>query len=219
MIFQKKIIIGSVMSFIATAVGVIAVFFPDLLNLQKKKMESLELTIHSKEQFDIFSKFISEREKDKKIFQLNLEICGNTYFPEGDEESYDEDTQNLHVIERNNGFISGYMDQSFGYATLTYFEMSDLKDLIKKEGRESIDGTCREVGWCSAISYAFPEFTEIQPVQQESAICSYLDKPEPYGRPIIKGYFVFDEETNNRKAHAIHTFRSIPKENVILKDY
>lgn len=35
MIFQKKIIIGSIMSFIATGVGIVAVFFPDLLNLQK----------------------------------------------------------------------------------------------------------------------------------------------------------------------------------------
>lgn len=36
-IFKPRIIIGSIISFIAAALGVVAVFFPDLFNLQKKK--------------------------------------------------------------------------------------------------------------------------------------------------------------------------------------
>lgn len=43
--FEKKVIIGSLFSFLATAVGIIAVFFPDLLNLQKEKIEKLTLDI------------------------------------------------------------------------------------------------------------------------------------------------------------------------------
>lgn len=50
MIFEKKVIIGSVVSFIATAVGIVAVFFPDLLNLQKEKIQSFSSSISNKEE-------------------------------------------------------------------------------------------------------------------------------------------------------------------------
>ena len=37
-IFQPKVIIGSITSFFVAAVGIIAVFFPNLLNLEKSSM-------------------------------------------------------------------------------------------------------------------------------------------------------------------------------------
>lgn len=43
--FQPKIIIGSVVGFIATAIGVIAVFFPSLFNLEQKKIDNLTITL------------------------------------------------------------------------------------------------------------------------------------------------------------------------------
>ena len=43
--FEKKVIVGSITSFIITAVGIVAVFFPDLLNLQKEKILSLKVDL------------------------------------------------------------------------------------------------------------------------------------------------------------------------------
>lgn len=45
--FQPKIIIGSVVGFIATAIGVIAVFFPSLFNLEQKKIADYSYTLNN----------------------------------------------------------------------------------------------------------------------------------------------------------------------------
>lgn len=48
-IFQPKVIIGSVMSFIIAVVGVIAVFFPSLFNLEKKSIAEAEFVLSGNE--------------------------------------------------------------------------------------------------------------------------------------------------------------------------
>lgn len=75
MIFQKKIIIGSIMSFIATAIGIIAVFFPDLLNMQKEKIEKLRMDIVTNEKLMSFDEFLSKRVEDGKVFELDVLIA------------------------------------------------------------------------------------------------------------------------------------------------
>lgn len=68
MIFEKKVIIGSVVSFIATAVGIVAVFFPDLLNLQKEKIQSFSSSISNKEEAKKLADFLDRMAKEKKDF-------------------------------------------------------------------------------------------------------------------------------------------------------
>lgn len=70
--FEKKVIIGSLFSFLATAVGIIAVFFPDLLNLQKEKMETLKMDILTDKDVKTFYDFLTERSKDGKVFELDV---------------------------------------------------------------------------------------------------------------------------------------------------
>ena len=49
--FEKKVIVGSITSFIITAVGIVAVFFPDLLNLQKEKILSLTVDLDTQKRY------------------------------------------------------------------------------------------------------------------------------------------------------------------------
>ncbi|QKF64325.1 hypothetical protein [Campylobacter corcagiensis] len=70
--FEKKVIIGSITSFIITAVGIVAVFFPDLFNLQKEKVISLTMDINTQEDVSKFQDFLLQRAKDGKIFKLDV---------------------------------------------------------------------------------------------------------------------------------------------------
>ena len=98
-IFQKKIIIGSVVGFIATALGIIALFFPSLLNLEKEKITaSLIMDINTMEDAYKLAEFLQEQiTDDPKIFQLNVMCCS----------------------EMDNGVT---LDNSEGGTTLTFFD-------------------------------------------------------------------------------------------------
>lgn len=203
MLFQKKIIIGSIMSFIATAVGIVAVFFPDLFNLQKKKIETLDLVIEKAEQFDVLSKFISEREKDKKIFQLNLEICENIY---------NED--DFELIEKNKGLAFAFMSEYFNNKpVLTKFDIQFINEEMGDMDKTEIGHTCQG-GFCPAVSYIFPTIDSL-PLNADSR-CSHRDI---IGVQIVNGYFVHENTEYTRGAHEYHSFKLIPKESVLLKDY
>lgn len=56
--FQPKIIIGSVVGFIATAIGIIAVFFPSLFNLETKKIEDYKIVINNCQEADKLFNFL-----------------------------------------------------------------------------------------------------------------------------------------------------------------
>ncbi len=75
MVFEKKVIIGSIVSFIATTVGVIAVFFPDLLNLQKEKIQEYSTSISNKKEVQDFINFLDNMSKENKIFKLDVVLC------------------------------------------------------------------------------------------------------------------------------------------------
>ncbi|MCZ6150539.1 hypothetical protein O6B96_05715 [Campylobacter ureolyticus] len=70
--FEKKVIVGSITSFIITAVGIVAVFFPDLLNLQKEKILSLKVDLDTQKDIEKFENFLNARVKDNKIFKLDV---------------------------------------------------------------------------------------------------------------------------------------------------
>ena len=77
-IFQPKVIIGSILGFVSAAVGVVAVFFPSLLNLERERMPKYEVAMDyerelNREYYDKFIEFLEERIKDKKVFELNLQ--------------------------------------------------------------------------------------------------------------------------------------------------
>ena len=75
-IFQPKVIIGSVMSFIIAVVGVIAVFFPSLFNLEKQGMSegkfllSDDTKVH-KELWDFLDN------NQGKVVQLEIAYCAD----------------------------------------------------------------------------------------------------------------------------------------------
>lgn len=79
-VFQPKIIIGSIVSFIAAALGVVAVFFPDLLNLQKKKLNEAEFILQSEADYNKTWEFVSQHQG--QAIKLSIGFC-----PEQREES------------------------------------------------------------------------------------------------------------------------------------
>lgn len=68
----EKSYIGSITSFIITAVGIAAVFFHDLLNLQKEKILSLKVDLDTQKDIEKFENFLNTRMKDEKIFKLDV---------------------------------------------------------------------------------------------------------------------------------------------------
>lgn len=49
--FEKKVIIGSLSSFLVAAVGFVAVFFPSLFNLEKQNVKELRLFLKDEKKF------------------------------------------------------------------------------------------------------------------------------------------------------------------------
>ena len=69
-ISSKKIIIGSVTSFIISVAGIVAVFFPSLLNLEKKSIKELSITINTQSDANVLYKFLTDNKN--KIVNLNI---------------------------------------------------------------------------------------------------------------------------------------------------
>lgn len=75
--FEKKVILGSVGGFIATALGIIAVFFPSLFNLEKKTMEEINIFIKSQSDIDKLKKAIEKN--SEKLVKLDISYCYGAY--------------------------------------------------------------------------------------------------------------------------------------------
>lgn len=71
--FEKKVIIGSLGGFLTTFIGIIAVFFPSLLNFEKKNMEEIKIFIKSEADIQKFKKAILDNKG--KLIDLDLEYC------------------------------------------------------------------------------------------------------------------------------------------------
>ncbi|MDI9094330.1 MULTISPECIES: hypothetical protein [Providencia] len=74
-LFEKKIYIGSLLGFIATAIGLLAVFFPSLFNLEKKKIQSYSAVIVDEKDANNFYSFLDKQMNTDDIFKLDVEIC------------------------------------------------------------------------------------------------------------------------------------------------
>lgn len=102
--FEKKIIIGSIASFIITSIGTIAIFFPSVFNLEKENFgKEISIVIHEDKDFnDLFVTLSKLDYKEKKIFPLEIHICHPNELPyfQGDW------TEDFLSIENNNMNIS-----------------------------------------------------------------------------------------------------------------
>ena len=73
--FSRKvqIAIGTLVGTLTTAIGLTAVFFPDLFNLQKNRMPELQIEITSLEDAETLSAFMERN--PKKIVKLDISVC------------------------------------------------------------------------------------------------------------------------------------------------
>lgn len=69
-VFQPKIIIGSVIGIIASAIGIIAVFFPSLFNLETKKIADYNYTLNNLDDAKRLIKFLQDHQDS--IVHLDL---------------------------------------------------------------------------------------------------------------------------------------------------
>ena len=106
-IFQPKVIIGSILGFVSAAVGIVAVFFPSLLNLELERMpkydggedwsETAEL-----EDYHKFIKFLGDRIKDEKLFEVRFNLpLGRSWAPMTQEELFKKGI----AFSEDNGFV------------------------------------------------------------------------------------------------------------------
>lgn len=71
--FQPKVIIGSITSFVIATIGVIAVFFPDLFNLQKKNVNEYEIVLQKKDDFKKVWNFLKDHQGE--AVKLSIGYC------------------------------------------------------------------------------------------------------------------------------------------------
>ncbi|WP_267524550.1 hypothetical protein [Campylobacter sp. MG1] len=96
--FEKKVILGSIGGFITTALGIIAVFFPSVFNLEKKTMEEINIFIKSQADVDNLRKAIEKNQG--KVVKLNVTYCYYYY-------DYDESNE-LRTVGDYNEKIDKY---------------------------------------------------------------------------------------------------------------
>ena len=68
--FVKKIFIGSIVSFVVGVIGVFAIFFPSLFNLEKKKIQEFSITIKSQKDANELYNFL--KTNNNKIVSLDI---------------------------------------------------------------------------------------------------------------------------------------------------
>lgn len=74
-LFSKKIYIGSILGFFVSAIGLTAIFFPSLFNMEKKSIDSFSSIITDEKQAYDFYSFLDKKLETNDIFELNVEIC------------------------------------------------------------------------------------------------------------------------------------------------
>ena len=93
--FEKKVIIGSLSSFLVAAVGFIAVFFPSLFNLEKQNVKELRLFLKDEKNFKALLDFLDKHKQ--KIVKLDITYCTSQNYPEA--RSMDENSKLYPVAE------------------------------------------------------------------------------------------------------------------------
>lgn len=223
MIFQKKIIIGSIMSFIATAIGIIAVFFPDLLNMQKEKIEKMQTDIITNEQLISLDDFLLKRIKDGKIFELDIlisEELKRKYINEG---SYFIPTRSMTTeeLDSDNFDVYSIMESVEIDESILYIHHGDLID--EYTGKEWHDDLriqedaifySREMGHGNV--YHFPKKLVASPDGfPREPLSNKIETGCCFG---IKGIFYYSEEDSNENFNT-YIFKQVPESQLKLKNY
>lgn len=112
-VFQPKIIISSVICIISSAIGVIAVFFPSLFNLETKKIAEYQHSLNTDQDARNFINFLKEHQDS--IVHLDL--------------TYVEKSRYRDARDKNGNIIQDW-DDKFSNAILPD---SAIDDGVKKE--------------------------------------------------------------------------------------
>lgn len=215
-IFEKKIYIGSIVGIIATIIGVIAVFFPSLFNMEKEKFITYQSIIEDKSSANKFETFLKDRIEDKKLFKLNISICQQSNITSA------ERTDSLEVVEllKSNYQLSlfdyqegypimigsEYLSQySTGYLPIIFISMTK-KEIIEDEFKPFFE------------YFNFPD----SEVVSYDGIRSGTNRECGNGGIDIKGYFLFDKDEIYRSMMTdtmAYYFSAISEKDVKLRDY
>ena len=102
-IFQKKIIIGSVLGFVASAIGLVAVFFPSVFNLEKQRIEEKTIFLHTQKSADELFEWL--KKKQESIVKLNLYYCSGQVSEEGKYARFAIKADDNVVRDRSYGYV------------------------------------------------------------------------------------------------------------------
>lgn len=125
MFSEKKISSGLLLSIIATTLGFIAFFFPDLFNSDVhnvEKMEKIEAVINSKDEYLKLVDFLRKR-KDGKVFQIDAMFCTNNV---STQQSINSIVKNINIA-----YVSDHSDL-LDKSIFTFEGEYDLSEVEKK---------------------------------------------------------------------------------------
>ncbi|MEQ5553918.1 hypothetical protein ABN349_01030 [Providencia rettgeri] len=214
-VFEKKIYIGSIIGVIATVIGVVAVFFPSVFNMEKEKFITYQSIIEDKSSANKFEEFLKNRIEDKKLFKLDVSICQQTNI------TSTERTDSLEMVEllKSNYQLSlfdyqegypimigsGYLSEfSTGYLPIIFIDMT------KKEIIEDVKPL-----------FTYFNFPDSEVVSYDG-IRSGTNRECGGGGIDIKGYFLFEKDEIYRSMISdtiSYDFSAISEKDVKLRDY
>lgn len=78
--FEKKVIIGSLSSFLVATVGFIAIFFPSLFNLEKQNVKEFNVFLKDEKNFNGLLNFLDKNKH--KVVKLDITYCTSQNYPD-----------------------------------------------------------------------------------------------------------------------------------------
>lgn len=175
--------------------GIIAVFFPDLLNLQKEKMETLKMDVVIDKDVQKFYDFLTERSKDGKVFELDVIMPAPAFYGLYDYdvsgnkiENKDIDYEYSERVHLGNNVIypegAGFAAINSEIDTLT-FNFEPLEDEYEDYHNE---GNIVNLHWWDyksrEIYYAYQEEeVELSPIKQDDNAYYYATRWKEFHFP------------------------------------
>ena len=195
MFFEKKIIIGSITSFLATAIGIIAIFFPDLFNLQKEKIYKIQLDILTQDDIKQLQTFLDTRVKDDGIFELDICIPLDTNY-----KNFAFNTSKDRNTKRDGGDDIRFIFADNNYKFPTDYVWSEDEMIC-----EDIGIKCYDI---KSSSYGMDEYGMNIKMLKQNKECLIT----------TKGNFYFNPRQSNPEFH-LSAFTPISDEQLRLKNY
>lgn len=94
------VVSGSTLGFVATILGIVAVFYPDLLNLQKKTIANFIMEASNKTDAKAFDEFLYKNRSE--IVKLDISICEATI----------NTSSCPKIIQKSNGLSFDFIERS-----------------------------------------------------------------------------------------------------------